>query len=117
MDGKMEALTGAVDGLVNMEYMRAGAIHGLTFQSGHEGYGIIAEEVQEARECMERIEAVMYQLLKSLRLEDDRATCDLSKYILDSAIQGAAELVQVGAMCRKMIRTLKEGSDASALQA
>lgn len=117
MAGKMEALTGAVDGVADKEYARAGAIHGMTFASTNEGFGVIAEEVQEAHECMERIGAVMYQLLKAIRLDDKKAIRELSEYILDAAINGAAEIIQVGAMCKKMIRTLKEGSDDAALQA
>lgn len=117
MNDKMKALTGAVEGLVEMEYARAGSIYGMVFHSGHEGYGVIAEEVQEARECGERVDAVMYQLLKALRIEDGHAVRELAQYILDSAVQGAAELIQVAAMCEKMIRTSLEVGHEESVQA
>jgi hypothetical protein len=77
------------------------------FASTHEGYGVIAEELQEASEEQEKASAVMYQLLKAIREEKKQAICDLADYIRDAAVSAAAEMIQVAAMCEKMGRTVK----------
>ena len=104
---KMVALICAMDAMADREYARAGAIHGKEFASSSEGFGVIAEEVQEAHECMEMVGAVMHQLLKAIRSEDAKAIRDVSVYIRENALSGAAELIQVAAMCKKMVHTLE----------
>lgn len=94
--------------LVSDEYDRAAKIHGAVFASSHEGYGVIAEEVQEAGDDVELIESVMYQLLNAIRQENKQAIRDYADYIRDKAVNGAAELVQVAAMCTKLVRTVSE---------
>ena len=107
MGEKMEALICAVDAMADREYARAGAIYGKEFASSSEGFGVIAEEVQEAHECMEMVGAVMHQLLKAIRSEDAKAIRDVSVYIRENALFGAAEMIQVAAMCKKMVHTLE----------
>ena len=107
MDTKMMSLVCAMDTMADREYARAGSIHGMEFKSSSEGFGVIAEEVQEAHECMELVGSVMRHLLKEIRSEDAEAIKDISAYIMESALDGAAELVQVAAMCKKMMHTLE----------
>lgn len=94
--------------LVSDELDRATKIHGETFTSPHEGYGVIAEEVQEAGDALEIAESVMKQLLLAIREEKPKSMIDLADYIRDQAVNAAAELVQVAAMCEKMTRTVKQ---------
>ena len=116
MGEKMVALICAMDTISDREYGRAGAIHGMEFASASEGFGVIAEEVQEAHECMELIGSVMNQLLKAIRAEDPKAIRDVSAYIRETALSGAAEMIQVAAMCKKMAHTL-EVAHETAVQA
>ena len=103
----MTSIVHPINLLVSDEYERAAGIHGLVFASTHEGYGVIAEELQEAVTEAERAQAVMHQLLKAIHREKAQTICDLADYIRDTAVNGAAELIQVAAMCEKMANTVK----------
>lgn len=89
------------------EYDRAAMLHGYYFASAHEGYGVIAEEVQEAGDELETAEAVMRQLLLAIREEKTQSIVDLADYIRDKAVSAAAECIQVAAMCAKLGRTMQ----------
>ena len=89
------------------EYDRAAMLHGYYFASAHEGYGVIAEEVQEAGDELETVEAVMRQLLLAIREEKAQSIVDLADYIRDRAVNAAAECIQVAAMCTKLGRTVQ----------
>lgn len=102
----MTSIVHPINLLASGEYDRAASIHGEVFASTHEGYGVIAEELQEAMTEAERACAVMCQLLKAIRDEKRQTIFDLTDYIRDTAVNGAAELIQVAAMCEKMRRTV-----------
>jgi hypothetical protein len=104
----MVTITFPVQSLVDAEYRRAAGLHGALFASTHEGYGVIAEELQEASEEQEKASAVMFQLLKAIREEKPQAITDLADYIRDTAVSAAAEMIQVAAMCEKLNRTIQE---------
>lgn len=106
----MSTIVKPVNLLVDTEYERAAQLHGAVFASPHEGYGVIAEEVQEAGDALEIAESVMKQLLLAIREEKPRPMIDLAYCIRDQAVNAAAELIQVAAMCEKMVRTVMEGN-------
>lgn len=103
----MTTIVQAVNLLVSDEYDRAAKLHGAVFASPHEGYGVIAEEVQEAGDALELAEAVMRRMLLAIREEKPSAIIDLADYIRDTAVNAAAECIQVAAMCEKMTRTVR----------
>ncbi len=104
----MMSIVQPINLLVSDEYDRAASIHGALFASAHEGYGVIAEELQEAVTEVERAQSVMYQLLKAIHQEKPQTICDFADYLRDTAVNGSAELVQVAAMCEKLVRTVQE---------
>ena len=71
------------------------------------GYGVLAEEVQEAGDEVDLVDAVMRQLLLAIRDEKPSSIVDLADYIRDKAVSAAAELVQVAAMCEKLVKTIR----------
>lgn len=103
----MTSIVHPINLLVSDEYDRAAKIHGNVFASAHEGYGVIAEELQEAATELERAQGVMYQLLKAIHQEKPQSIVDYADYIRDVAVNGSAELIQVAAMCTKLVRTVK----------
>lgn len=109
----MTTIVHPVNLLVSDEYDRAAKLHGAVFASPHEGYGVIAEEVQEAGDALELAEAVMRQLLIAIREEKPRAMIDLADYIRDTAVNAAAECIQVAAMCEKMTRTVRKPDETA----
>lgn len=104
----MTTIVHPINLLVSDEYDRATKLHGAVFASPHEGYGVLAEEVQEAGDEVDIIDAVMRQLLLSIREEKNQAIADYANYIGDRAVQAAAELIQVAAMCEKLVRTVQD---------
>lgn len=108
----METIVKPVNLLVSDEYDRAAKLHGAVFASPHEGYGVIAEEVQEAGDELELAESVMRRMLLAIREEKPSAIIDLADCIRDTAVNAAAECIQVAAMCEKMTRTVR-GSEAA----
>ena len=108
MTHDMTTIVHPINLLVSDELDRASKLHGETFASTHEGYGVIAEEVQEVGDALELAESVMRQLLLAIREEKPRAMIDLADYIRDAAVSAAAEMIQVAAMCEKLNRTIQE---------
>lgn len=86
--------------LAMQECERAKAEHGHRYVSEHEGYGVLAEEVQEAAEEMERVRELMGDLLRQVRYGSPMGV--VLGEIRQHALQGAAECVQVAAVCDKM---------------
>ena len=110
MTHDMTTIVHPINLLVSDELDRASKLHGAAFASEHEGYGVIAEEVLEAGDELEKAESLMRRLLIALREEKKTAIFDLTGQIKEVAVNCAAECVQVAAMCEKMLRTVKEGN-------
>lgn len=104
----MTSIVQPINLLAADEYDRAAGIHGALFASTHEGYGVIAEELQEAVTEVERAQKVMYHLLSAIHKEKPQTICDMADHIRDAVINGAAEMIQVAAMCEKLVRTIRE---------
>lgn len=102
----MSMIVHPVNLLVETEYERARQMHGDVFTDAHQGYGVIAEEIQEAGDELEKVEGVMYQLLAAIRESRGKAICDLAAYMQENAVKAAAECIQVAAMCHKMRKSV-----------
>ena len=96
----MNAVKDKLIALVGEELEAANAIYP-PFHSMHEGYAVILEEVEEAKEELETLE----RRLERIWLYSKRNRFDLAKdtifCIEGDAIQLAAEAIQVAAMARK----------------
>lgn len=105
----MTTIVHPINLLVSDEYDRAAGIHGAVFASPHEGYGVIAEEIKEAGDEWEEAEKGLRRLLNAIHRESTKDIIDIADSIRDRAVNGAAELIQVAAMCEKMVKTVREG--------
>ena len=92
--------------LVSDELDRASKLHGAVFASAHEGFGVIAEEVQEVGDELEIVEGNLSTMLAFIRDEDKQRIADVADCLRDRAVNAAAEMIQVAAMCEKMTRTV-----------
>ena len=108
MGTKMQSIVHPINLLVETEYQRAERLYGGVFASGHEGYGVIAEEVLEAEDEMQYVERNLVGLLRSLRGSDKQSVMDWADAVRDVAVNAAAELIQVAAMCQKMVKTMED---------
>lgn len=108
MHRTFEELTKRVEELSKDELDRANKWFPL-FHSRHEGYAVLSEEVWESNIELKSL----YYYYANLKvavftdIESDTMKSDV-KGLMKSAIRGAAELIQVAAMCQKMIDS--EGS-------
>lgn len=92
--------------LVSDELDRASKIHVATFSSTHEGFGVIAEELQEVGDELEIAEGNLSTMLAFIREGDSQRIADVADCLRDRAVNAAAEMIQVAAMCEKMTRTV-----------
>ena len=71
------------------------------FNSVHEGYAVLLEEVEEAKAEIERIEVYLNSLWLAVK-RDYNKSCFASAYnVKRAAVRAMQELVQVCAMCDK----------------
>lgn len=92
----MEQLINDVKNLVEVEYGRASAIHGLTAASDHEAYALIKEELEEALEELTQVDAYLNRFWTLVK--QDAAITDKFGTLIElqrKAINAAAECIQV----------------------
>lgn len=75
------------------------------FHSAHEGYSVLLEEVEEAQEEMESLGADMKSFWRMIREDNDTEAENIAEMMYQDAIRGAAELIQVAAVCKKFIES------------
>lgn len=98
----MKELKEAVKVLMHEEYERAAERFGEKFNSPHEAYAVIKEEVEEAQKEMR------YTLGQTevywIRIKENRITDGTLEVIEERALNAACELIQVAAMAYKARR-------------
>ena len=102
----------SVAALAVEELSRARSIHGEYFTTVHDGYGVLAEEIQEAQDDLNEIAHIRERLLRNIRYNNDRlgaAGCIDLEEIQGNAINAACELIQVAAMATKMLESDAHG--------
>ena len=88
----------AIESLIFKEKIEANKKHKL-FQTQHEAYAVLLEEVEELREDVVNMDIEMNRMWQSVRA-DEEITPEL-KAIKSLAIHAIQEAVQVAAMCDK----------------
>lgn len=98
----MQELIDKVRELVAFELERANTIHPPKFNSYHEAYAVILEEMEEAKEEWERICTSIESAWQEIK--DDVSPEEIDNWLETAehfAVHTAAEMIQVAAMCRK----------------
>lgn len=94
--------------LTVMEYNEAAKNYGKLFNSLHEGFGVLLEEVVEASENMIRLEEnAMEELFCAIRADDPERAKTATTMVEFAAMHLACEAIQVAAMARKMQKTIE----------
>ena len=97
----MQELIDKIQELVAFELARANTIHPPRFNSMHEAYAVIKEELDEVKdqyEAAERDLDIMWMYVKS---DEVGAAETKAQRMEKTVIKLAAEAIQVAAMCRK----------------
>lgn len=97
----MQELIWMVEGLVDAELRRANSIHEPVFNSYHEAYAVILEEMQEAENEIDSLKLLMCAMWEHVKSDYDEAIESLLPSMKCKAIAAAAELIQCAAMMKK----------------
>ena len=95
----MQELIDKVQELVAFELARANTIHPPRFNSMHEAYAVILEEIEEAEEAIKKVE--WKKVLAWDCIKEDIDPTGFFEQMEVIAINAAAEIIQTAAMCRK----------------
>lgn len=76
------------------------------FQSAHEGYAVIREELEETEEKVEMSKKYLKFLWDSIKM--DGKTKWAVEYMKELSINAACEAIQVAAMCQKFLEMEKD---------
>lgn len=90
-----------VSQLVKHEFENAGVIHPPVFASPHEGYAIMLEELEEARDIFETIIDDMHSLWDRVKNDEFDVASTIAGHIENDARDTIVELIQLAAMCDK----------------
>jgi hypothetical protein len=101
----MKDLLRGVEILTAFELDSASIENGSTFNSQHEGYAIILEEVQEAKEELDRVEQKLKLLWGATRR--DEYPVEAIQMLNHYAKLVACEAIQVAAMSTKFMNSFK----------
>lgn len=102
----MDELKAAIVSLSGQEADRAKQRYGAAYASHNEGFGVLAEEIQETADEVKRVEQYAGQLLRYVRCGDVGGMAEALRATRQAAIRAAMEAVQVAAVCEKWLESL-----------
>lgn len=98
--------------LVTKELTMARRVNGYYFASSHEGYGVVMEELDEAREEDKLAKDMAEDLLYAIRKGHWRRVNGLLNELEKHATLAACEYIQVAAMARKMRESIGQEGES-----
>ena len=97
----MQELIDKVQELVAFELERANTIHPPKFNSYHEAYAVILEELEEAKDELEYTDFHLGNMWEHVKDDETEDVYSSLTSIETTAIRAAAEAIQVAAMAQK----------------
>lgn len=104
----MNAVKNDIETLVQKELKSANE-HFPPFNSAHEGYAVLLEEIEELKENVSEIKQNVHAIWQVIRQNDvcEERMDPLINRIEISAVNAAVEAIQVAAMCEKFKALLR----------
>lgn len=99
-----------VEQCVATELQYAQRDNGQTFHSPHEGFGVLYEEMYEAKTEAEKADRLMKMMLQCIHRNNAYGINNTAELLERYATNAACEYIQVAAMAKKMQLTM-EGED------
>lgn len=100
-----ERAINSLDKAIEYEYENIICIHDKNYNSEHEGYAILKEEVEEASEALESLQDKLETLWQNVRLNWNIKK-DIHE-VENAAFSLASEAIQCAAVCRKYLDSAK----------
>lgn len=97
----MEELRECVEWLTELELERANKTNKSKFNSMHEGYAVILEEVEEVKEEFELLKIVVDGIWNSIRRNNTKVAIECMESLKKRAVYLSCEAIQVAAMSEK----------------
>ena len=85
------------------EYVNACKTYGEKYNSLHEGYAVLKEEIEEAKQELEYLEDHFTSFWNSIKIDDKASALADVRTVAFDAIRMAEEAVQVAAVVRKIL--------------
>ncbi len=79
--------------------------YGANYNTNHEGYGVLLEEVEEAQDCMDLIQSHLAEVWKSIKINFNPEQDLYAIYESSKAL--AEEAIQIAAVCEKFRDSIK----------
>ena len=92
-----------VKSAVTSEFQHAVKNYGLTYNSNHESYAVLKEEIDEARDELIQIQNRIYDCWQLVKINRDELYKDEVRRIKEHAESLALEACQIAAVCSKIL--------------
>lgn len=90
--------------IIQAEYENACECWSDKFNSVHEGYAVLLEEIEETADCLKNIQALMKDIWENVK--KNKKIDDEIKIASISVVQGIGEFAQCGAVLQKIQNTI-----------
>ena len=88
---------------VTLEIVNAVKVHGADYNSNHEAYAVLLEEVEEAEKALDYIKNHVAMIWDAVKVDNDNEVKSNSRIIALDAVDLAKESCQIAAVCRKIL--------------
>jgi hypothetical protein len=95
-----------LDAMLDVETAEAKRLHGPTYASPNEAFGVLYEELQESGDEVKTLREYAEHLCRYVRADDAGGMTDALKAMRKTALNAAREAIQVAAVCQKWLEGL-----------
>ena len=88
--------------------MNAVKAHGADYNSNHEAYAVLLEEVEEAEKALDYIKNHVAMIWDAVKVDNDNEVKSNSRIIALDAVELAKESCQIAAVCRKILGEVEQ---------
>lgn len=88
---------------ITLEIVNAVKLHGAEYNSNHEAYAVLLEEVEEAEKVLDYIKNHVAMIWDAVKADDDNEVKANARIIALDAVEIAKEACQIAAVCRKIL--------------
>lgn len=88
---------------ITLEIVNAVKLHGAEYNSDHEAYAVLLEEVEETERNLDYVKNHLAMIWDAVKADDDNEVKANARIIALDAVELAKEACQIAAVCRKIL--------------